>query len=324
MKKNSFRLDLIIVIGLLFMSFSCFGKDTSLVNPFTTSGNWYKANLHTHTTLSDGDVNLPVRVKQYRDKGYQVLAVTDHEKTNNIAGYSDSKFLLLNGMETHPRSNAEVQYHFVCLNIPDGLKFAADVNAAERIRQVKAAGGEIIFAHPYWSGHTINDMLAVDGYIAMEVYNGSFHYIGKGYNSVQWDQLLNTGHIIPAIATDDLHNSAQIGQSWTMIKAKELTPEAIMDALRTGCCYASCGPTFDDFRVEAGMAAVKCSPVVEICFMGQNTFSHNTTANQNHPITSAKYKLPDKIRWVRAEIVDVNGRHAWTNPIIIIEEPNKN
>jgi predicted metal-dependent phosphoesterase TrpH len=312
---------ILTIIGIFSLISSA--NANSLVNPFTTSGNWYKANLHTHTTLSDGDVNLPIRVKQYRDRGYQVLAVTDHEKTNQITGYSDPNFLLLNGMETHPRSNSQIPYHFVCLNIPEGLKFTADVNAAERIRQVKAGGGEIIFAHPYGAGHTINDMLAVDGYIAMEVYNGKFSYTGKGYNSVQWDQLLNAGRIIPAVANDDLHNSALIGQSWTMIKAKELSPKAIMEALRTGCCYASCGPAFEDFRVEAGTAAVKSSPVVEICFMGQNTFSHNVTADPNHLITTAKYKLPEKIRWVRAEIVDANGRHAWTNPIVI-EEPNKN
>lgn len=304
------------IIGIF--SLTSFGN--GLVNPFPISGNWYKANLHTHTTLSDGDVNLPVRVKQYRDKGYQVLAITDHEKTNHIEGFSDSKFLLLNGMETHPRSNALVPYHFVCVNIPEGLKFAPDVNAMKRIRQVKAGGGEIIFAHPYWSGHTINDMLAVDGYCAMEVHNGNFSYTGKGYNSVQWDQLLNTGKIIPAVAADDLHNSKLIAQSWIMIKAKELTPAAIMDALRTGSFYSSCGPALKDFQIKDGKAEVKCSPAVEICFMGDYTLSHNVTARPKKLITSAEYKLPKKIKWVRAEIVDAQGRHAWTNPIVI--EPN--
>lgn len=308
------------IIGIYYLVSFCFADD--LINPFTTDGNWYRANFHTHTTTSDGDVNLPTRVKQYREKGYQVLAVTDHEKTNHIDGYSDSNFLLLNGMETHPKSNAEIPYHFVCINIPEGMKFEKDVSAEERIRQVKASGGEIIFAHPYWSGHTINDMLAVSGYIAMEVYNGSFHYTGKGYNSAQWDQMLNAGKIIPALANDDLHNSALIAQSWNMIKAKELTPKAIMDALRTGCFYATCGPSFEDFRIEAGIAKVKCSPVVEIYFMGQINYEHGFTSDPAHLITSAQYKLPEGIKWVRAEIVDANGRHAWTNPIVI-EKPKK-
>jgi len=311
MKSNLFYL----FVGGVFCISQCFANE--LINPFTIEGNWYKANLHTHTTLSDGDVNLAVRVKQYRDIGYQVLAVTDHEKTNHIEGYSDANFLLLNGMETHPQSNTEVRNHFVCLNIPEGLSFANDVNAMERIRQVKASGGEVIYAHPYWSGHNINDMLSVDGYIGMEVYNSEFYYTGKGYSSVQWDQLLNTGKIIPAVAADDVHNSKLVGQSWIMIKAKELTKNAIMDSLRTGCYYSSNGPKFEDFRVDGNSVIVKCSPVVEICFMGLNTYSYNITGDKNNMVTSGTYKLPKKIRWVRAEIVDANGKHAWTNPIVI-------
>jgi hypothetical protein len=295
-----------------------------LVNPFVVEGKWYRANLHTHTTLSDGDVNLPVRVKQYRDKGYQVLAVTDHEKTNNVAGYSDKDFLLISGMETHPACpGAEIPYHFVCLNIPNGLTFAKEVNAPERIRQVKASGGEIIFAHPYWSGHTINQLLAVEGYIGIEVFNGTFARTGKGYSSVQWDELLNAGHMMPAMANDDLHESARIGEAWTMIKAKELTANAIMNALRSGCYYATCGPVFEDFRVEQGFAKVKCSPVAEIHVFSQNGFDFYDSVANNKVLTSAQYKLPPEIRYVRAEVVDANGKHAWTNAIEVKEAPSE-
>jgi len=39
-----------------------------LVNPFLQEGQWYKAALHVHSTTSDGDVIVPERMKQYRDK----------------------------------------------------------------------------------------------------------------------------------------------------------------------------------------------------------------------------------------------------------------
>jgi predicted metal-dependent phosphoesterase TrpH len=290
---------------------------TRLINPFEVEGQWYKTNLHTHTNLSDGDVNLPVRVKQYRDKGFQVLVITDHEKTNNVAGYSDKDFLLISGMEAHPKSGAEVAYHFVCINVPDGFTRDKEMTAQQVIDAIKAAGGEVIFAHPYWSGHTTREMLAVDGYIGLEVYNGSFHYTGKGYSSVQWDQLMNTGKILPAVATDDVHSSKVVGHSWIMIKAKELTVDAVMDALRSGSYYASCGPAIEDFRIENGIAKVKCSPAVEIYFMGQFNNAHGVTVDRDHLITTATYTLPKDIKWVRAEVVDANGRHAWTNPIEI-------
>ncbi|MEN6386310.1 MAG: hypothetical protein ABFD79_14085 [Phycisphaerales bacterium] len=313
MKRNLFVL---IVVGLLLSQ--SFAID--LQNPFLTQGNWYKANLHTHTTLSDGDVNLPVRVKQYRDAGYQIMAITDHEKTNNVEGYSDANFLLISGMETHPKSNSPVPYHFVCINIPQTLTFAKDVNATERISQVKAAGGEIIFAHPYWSGHTINDMLAVDGYIGVEVYNSEFYRLGKGYSSIQWDQYLNTDRIIGGVAADDVHRSSLVGQSWIMIKANELTTNAVMDALRKGMYYASNGPQFEDFKIEGENIIVKCSPVTEICFMGPYTYSSNFMAEKGNTITQATLKIPKKAKWLRAEIVDADGRHAWTNPIVIKAE----
>ncbi len=93
-----------------------------------------------------------------------------------------------------------------------------------------------------------------------------------------------------------------------------------MDALRTGCFYSSCGPSFEDFQIKDGKAIVKCSPAVEICFMGDYTYSHNIRGETGKTITAGEYKLPKGIKWVRAEIVDAQGKHAWTNPIVI--EPN--
>ena len=70
-----------------------------LVNPFEKAGKWYKANLHTHTTLSDGQVSAVEAVARYRQVGYQVLALTDHGRTNDLRGLSDEDILVLNGLE---------------------------------------------------------------------------------------------------------------------------------------------------------------------------------------------------------------------------------
>ena len=41
-------------------------------------GNFYKANLHCHTTVSDGSMT-PEEVKaHYKAAGYSILALTDH------------------------------------------------------------------------------------------------------------------------------------------------------------------------------------------------------------------------------------------------------
>ena len=320
MKKNSFRLDLIIVIGLLFMSFSCFGKDTSLVNPFTTSGNWYKTNLHTHTKLSDGDSNLPDVVKKYRQLGYSVLAITDHEKSNNVAGFSDSNFLLISGMETQPNSGC----HFVCLNLPGGFIMPSELEAQQRIDRVRQAGGEVIVAHPYWGGYNINHFVMLKDFIGLEVYNEVCDEACKGYSSVLWDDFLLMERYLPAVAVDDLHGISSAGKGWVMIKAKELTSQAIMDALRSGCFYSSCGPVIKDFHIENNTIFLRCSPVKEIHFVGDGSRGKKLRASSNQLLDSAQYSIQagNGPRYIRVEIIDGNDRYAWTNPIII-EKPEK-
>jgi hypothetical protein len=39
-----------------------------------------KANLHTHSTQSDGSLTVPVVIDSYHALGYEVLAMTDHNK----------------------------------------------------------------------------------------------------------------------------------------------------------------------------------------------------------------------------------------------------
>jgi len=49
-----------------------------LSNPYSSTGQWYKGNLHTHTTLSDGRLS-PDQVRQlYSQNGYSFIAFTDH------------------------------------------------------------------------------------------------------------------------------------------------------------------------------------------------------------------------------------------------------
>ena len=55
---------------------------------------YFKANLHTHSTISDG-ILTPVEVKEaYKAAGYQILCLTDH----NTIELSD-RFSQSDGME---------------------------------------------------------------------------------------------------------------------------------------------------------------------------------------------------------------------------------
>jgi hypothetical protein len=62
-------------------------------------GTFYKANIHTHSTVSDGHAS-PEQVKKiYKDKGYSVLAFTDHNILLDHSDLCDEEFVVLNGME---------------------------------------------------------------------------------------------------------------------------------------------------------------------------------------------------------------------------------
>ena len=62
-------------------------------------GKLYKANLHTHSTVSDGKYT-PEELKEiYKSRGYQILAYSDHEILESHAELDDEDFLTLTSVE---------------------------------------------------------------------------------------------------------------------------------------------------------------------------------------------------------------------------------
>lgn len=51
---------------------------TSLVAACSPSPHWYKGNLHTHSYWSDGDQFPEVILQRYKDRGYDFVALSDH------------------------------------------------------------------------------------------------------------------------------------------------------------------------------------------------------------------------------------------------------
>ncbi len=63
------------------------------------NGTFYKANLHTHSTLSSGKLS-PEEIKEYyKEHGYSILAYTDHDLFIPHNELTDEDFLVLNGYE---------------------------------------------------------------------------------------------------------------------------------------------------------------------------------------------------------------------------------
>jgi predicted metal-dependent phosphoesterase TrpH len=293
---------------------------TALVNPFEQEGRWCKTALHVHTTASDGDVDLATRLGQYRQAGYQAVAVTDHWKTHDLTGCSDDGFLAISGLEAHPKTGTGAPaHHFVCLNLPHPFELARDLPAQTVIDKVIEAGGMVIYAHPYWTAHSLEEMTEVSGYVGLEVFNAVCHlHSNKGHSSVHWDQLLNKGKRLAAAATDDVHKSSEMNRGWTMIKAPSLDTAGIMRAIRSGCYYASAGPVIENCRVDAGVIRIATSPVQQVSFFFDGSGGgHIVQAEAGETLTKAEWSFGGgkrRYRWIRVEVADQAGRHAWTNP----------
>ena len=63
------------------------------------NGNYYKANLHCHSTISDGKWTVEEIKKNYMAEGYSVIAYTDHSVFLTHNDLTDDNFLALNGYE---------------------------------------------------------------------------------------------------------------------------------------------------------------------------------------------------------------------------------
>ncbi|MBE5873719.1 MAG: PHP domain-containing protein [Lachnospiraceae bacterium] len=62
-------------------------------------GNFYKANLHCHSTCSDGQWTPEELKEQYMKQGYSIIAYTDHHVMYNHSYLTDENFLALLGYE---------------------------------------------------------------------------------------------------------------------------------------------------------------------------------------------------------------------------------
>ncbi|MBO7741443.1 MAG: hypothetical protein J6S21_02715, partial [Victivallales bacterium] len=81
--------------------------------------NSYKANLHCHTTRSDGKFSPQEAIKLYKDAGYDILALTDHHTAPDLEGLDPMGMCLLPGAEIHPMNPRHNQlWHIVALGIP--------------------------------------------------------------------------------------------------------------------------------------------------------------------------------------------------------------
>jgi len=302
------------------------------LSAFSAPGRFWRGNLHTHSTRSDGVLKPEEVCRRYRAEGYDFLALTDHfvgcygYPIVDTQPFRTNSFTTILGAELHSgvMANGEL-WHILAVGLPpdftpsDSPDFdpkPGQETGAELAARAVADGAFVAVAHPQWSGMTLADARSITAVHAVEIYN---HGCAVGCDRPDGfsiaDLLLSEGRKLTLVATDDAHfyEPDHFG-GWTMVKALENSPEALLAALKAGDFYSSQGPELRDVYLEGGKVVIECSAVVTAIAVGRGS-----AATSTHGGSMTRVELPlsglDGSPWLRVTVVDSGGKRAWSNPI---------
>jgi len=149
---------------------------------------------------------------------------------------------------------------------------------------------------------------------------------GGGLPSVEeiWDDVLSSGKLIYGVAVDDAHifkepwnkNAARPGQGWIIVQAERLTAEALLEAMEKGDFYSSTGVELDEFLANEETLSITIRERGAAKFRTQFIGRGGKVCKEDTS-NPASYKFKGDEMYIRAKILDSNGRVAWTQPVMI-------
>ena len=221
----------------------------------------HKANLHTHTTYSDGSKAPHLRIDEYYTNGYSILSLTDHDTYNplgpllypwtNLSGINstwENRDPQALGMVAVPGVEISAGRHLVS-HFND---FTGEGSGDEAyvLSQIQQRNGLAQFVHPglytYNNPNVLVDWYAdkykmFDCLVGMEVYNGrDFFPRDRQF----WDNVLMEtlpDKVIWAFANDDNHvssTSIDFMLSWNLFVLNGLSQENVKNAYANGTFFA--------------------------------------------------------------------------------------
>jgi hypothetical protein len=319
-------------IRILFFITMVFGAPAFAQQP---AARWYKGNTHTHTLNSDGDSTPDEVVRWYRENGYNFVFITDHEYVTPVAPLNEllgkpGAFLVLSGQEVTDSVDRK-PYHINGLGLSQVVQPARlatpDVTLQRNIDNVRRSGGIAQVNHPNFGwALDAETLISLRDYTLLEIFNG--HPLvnnlgGGGSPSAEeiWDRVLSAGKVAFGAATDDSHvfkrpadRSAPLpGRGWIFVRARELTQAAIIEAIRSGDFYASTGVELSEYSATAKAVTVSIKEErnsrYRVQFIG--TGGRALSESVANP---AIYEIRGGEGYVRARVIESNGKMAWTQP----------
>lgn len=215
----------------------------------TKNSKQYKANLHSHSTLSDGKLKPEELVKLYKDNGYSILAITDHEYPCSHNDLTTDDFLLVTGYEAYIRPSKlciydkfkpEIHINLIAKD-KDNVGFIAydplyckymplaeqkkvphlghmfsrrfTTRYIQKFIDVANKNGYLVsLNHPCWSMQPYKDCLKLKNFWSMEIFNtGSMRVSDYAENMPLYDAFLREGNFIYCHGADDNHNVMPVG-----------------------------------------------------------------------------------------------------------------
>ena len=309
-------------------------------------GEFYKANLHCHSTESDGGIT-PQQLKEvYQQHGYSIIAYTDHRKLIDHSDLTDQSFLALKGYELdfteelYPEQPFEFKksshFNLIAKSLSvnseavdavfDGSNHTPE-SVNRMIHAANKSGFLVTYNHSRWSLANYTDYIPYEGLFAMEIYNyvscvwaGIYDYTPHIY-----EDMLRAGKRLYCIAADDNHNIVSKTDplfdsfgGWTMIKAENLQYDTIISAMERGDFYASHGPVINSLYVEDNTLHITCEPAAEIlfCQVGRNGKRYYDEAGN---LTEAEFALRPEQKYVWVSVRDIKGNWANTHAYFLDE-----
>jgi hypothetical protein len=216
---------------------------------------WFRGDLHSHTTHSDGDITVPDRVRGALERGLDFLAITDHNTISHhreLEGWPDG-IIPIRGSEI-----TTFHGHMNVFGLSSAIDWRGDrrgtgpagiVEQAHRQHALVSVNHPSAFGDPWCVGchwdFARADYSTLD---AMEVWNGRWA-IPETDNEgalALWTDLLDAGIRLTGISGSDSHSAeedAYLALPSTFVHAPELSEAAILDGIRAGRVLLSSGPT---------------------------------------------------------------------------------
>ncbi len=333
---------------------------------------WYRGDLHMHSGHSDGSCSsksgeqrvpcpLFLTLDAAADRGLDFIAFTEHNTNSHVREltalqpYFD-RMLLIPGMEL-----TTFQGHANALNLREPIDFR--VGSAEvpdwntLLARAAAQGALVSINHPRvptgeacmgcgWSPHPAVSMSMVQAIEVVNGYDVETPIAGLPF----WHEQLQQGHRLTAIGGSDTHNvtskdtlppPGKIGAPTTVVYARELSIDAIVEGIRAGQVFVDTTGSRDrmleftashaERKVLMGgqlQLARKQSATLQVRVMhvagGHIEVIRDGAVIRRSPIDSAEQSLSfeengdGRRHWIRIDVRDDSGKLVLVgNPIYV-------